>query len=104
MSRNQKSLRFRPPNHAMPEKKKVTFRLKSPDATTVMLVGDFNHWSRNAAPMTPDAAGRWRTTLWLVPGRYEFKFLVDGKWREPAANENAVRNRFGTRNNVVFIH
>ncbi|HHP7236258.1 MAG TPA: glycogen-binding domain-containing protein [Desulfobacterales bacterium] len=88
----------------MPEKKKVTFRLKFPDATTVMLVGDFNHWSRNAAPMTPDETGRWRTTLRLVPGRYEFKFLVDGKWREPAANENAVRNRFGTRNNVVFIH
>lgn len=68
-----------------------------------MLVGDFNRWSRHANPMTPGADGRWRTTLLLPPGRYEFKFLVDGKWREAAGGERAVRNRFGTLNNIVDI-
>jgi len=88
----------------MPNEKKVTFRLKAPEAEEVLLVGDFNRWSRTADPMKPGPNGRWRTTLQLPPGRYEFKFLVDGVWREPAENEKAVRNRFGTLNNVVRIH
>jgi len=88
----------------MTRKKRVTFRLKAPEAKEVMLVGDFNRWSRTANPMEAEANGRWRTTLLLAPGRYEFKFLVDGKWRAAAENEKAVRNRFGTWNNLVVIH
>lgn len=85
------------------KQKKVIFRLKAPYASEVMLVGDFNRWSRTADPMKLDGSGRWRAALWLAPGRYEFKFRVDGRWREPAGQESAVRNRFGTRNHVVHI-
>jgi hypothetical protein len=52
-----------------------------------------------------DAEGRWGVTLDLVPGYYEFKFVVDGAWCcEPGLPEPAqtctgcVPNRFGTMN------
>jgi len=83
--------------------RKVSFRLIAPDASEVHVGGDFNGWDPEANPLKKDADGRWRTTLLLPSGRYEFKFIVDGKWREDLINECTVFNSYGTRNNVVVV-
>ena len=84
-------------------RRRVTFSLKAPHAKEVSLLGEFNSWDAAVTPMKRDKDGIWRTTLILLSGRYEFKFLVDGKWREPAIAETAVPNSFGTLNNVLVI-
>ena len=84
-------------------RRKITFSLKAPDAKEVFLAGDFNYWDTGANPMKLDEDGSWKVSLILNPGRYEFKFLVDGKWREGRKEEQTVPNRFGTLNNVLII-
>ena len=86
-----------------PDIRKVIFRLKSPKASQVYLVGDFNNWDLWANPMHKEKEGLWETTLILQTGRYEFKFLVDGKWRESKDDEFTVRNKYGSFNNVVVV-
>jgi 1,4-alpha-glucan branching enzyme len=47
--------------------------------------------------------GQWETTLALEPGRYQYKFVVDGKWtHDPNAREN-VTNEHGSLNSVIEI-
>ena len=81
----------------------VRFSLKVPNAKEVFLVGDFNNWDAAANPMKLDADGSWKASLIIPPGRYEFKVLVDGKWREGTKEEQTVSNRFGTLNNVLIV-
>ena len=83
--------------------RKVIFRLKSAGAREVFLVGDFNEWDIRANPMQKDSEGLWETTLILQTGRYEFKFMVDGKWRESRGDEFTVLNKYGSLNNVVIV-
>ena len=83
--------------------RKVTLRLKAMEAKEVNVAGDFNKWDSVVHPMSKDDEGRWKTTLRLPPGRYEFKFMVDGQWRECSENEFTVPNEFGTLNNVLVV-
>jgi len=83
---------------------KVTFVLPEPEARHVALAGEFNNWSPDATPMKRQADGLWETTLALAPGRYEYKFVVDGQWiPDPRARES-VGNQQGTLNSVVEVH
>ena len=84
--------------------KRVRFSLAAPGAKKVLLVGDFTDWQSKARKMQR-LKPRSRTfvaTVALPPGRYEYKFIVDGEWIEdPQAD--AVLNRFGTRNSVCTV-
>lgn len=55
----------------------VTFELKDYSAArNVQLTGSFNEWSELAHPMQW-RRGAWRTTAWLRPGEYQYRFIVD---------------------------
>ena len=56
----------------------VRFALQAPASRQVSLVGDFNDWSQEAAPLR-QGDGEWFVTLRLRPGRYRYSFLVDGQ-------------------------
>ncbi len=67
----------------------VTFRLKViSDVHTVHVVGDFNNWSKTAHPMQDsDGDDSWETMISLKPGKYEYRFLIDGtKWIKDPKN------------------
>ena len=82
---------------------KVTFALFEPNAKHVSLCGEFNGWASDATPMKRDNGGNWETTVALPPGRYEYKFIVDGQWiTDPQARES-VWNQHGTLNSVVQV-
>jgi len=85
------------------KKQRATFSLEAPDAKEVAVGGDFNNWNAEAHPMTKDKSGTWRKTVMVPPGRYEYKFLVDGQWRNDPKNKETCPNRFGTHNNVLVI-
>jgi 1,4-alpha-glucan branching enzyme len=84
-------------------RRKVNFSLKAPHAKEVFLVGDFNNWDTKSNSMKPDKDGLWRISLILSPGRYEFKFFIDGKWREGLKGKHKVPNCFGTLNHVLVV-
>jgi 1,4-alpha-glucan branching enzyme len=69
-----------------------------------MLPGDVNGWNANRHPMRKKADGRWEKVVVLSPGRYEYKFLVDGKWEtDSAALEALATNCFGTCNHIIEV-
>ena len=88
--------------------REVTFSLRAPEAERAFLAGTFNDWSPEALPMGKDAEGTWSLSVDLEPGRYEYKFVVDGEWRSKAGDTSdveceCVSNCFGTENRVLDV-
>lgn len=83
--------------------KKVQFEFPAPEARKVCLAGDFNNWDASANPMKKDKKGQWKTTLSLKPGRYEYRFLVDGNWENDPSCCDCVPNKFGSQNCVRIV-
>ncbi len=46
---------------------------------SVGLVGDFNDWKGDDDIMTPNESGAYELNIPLAPGRYHYKFVIDGK-------------------------
>ncbi len=74
------------------------------EARKVLIAGDFNNWSPMSTPMhTTVRPGEWATQLPLQPGRYRYRFVVDGKWMTDPHNSYVETNQFGELNNVVEV-
>ncbi|MFN8573069.1 MAG: M20/M25/M40 family metallo-hydrolase [Gemmatimonadaceae bacterium] len=59
---------------------RVEFRLTGlREARAVYLVSDFNHWNMFDTPLAKTQDG-WVARLDLPPGRYLYKYIVDGDW------------------------
>ena len=84
-------------------RRRTKFALPSASAQKVYLVGEFNQWNEKKHLMKQDAEGVWKRTILLAPGRYEYKFIVDGDWHEDPLNPDRRRNRFGTYNSIVNV-
>ena len=82
----------------------VRFAARFEGASKVLIAGDFNNWSPVSTPMASnDAPGMWITKLPLNPGRYRYRFVVDGRWLTDPHNVNVETNQFGELNNVVEV-
>jgi 1,4-alpha-glucan branching enzyme len=96
-----------PPGGGEPEVLKggVMFRYRNSDAKKVYVVGDFNDWSPTADPMADDNGdGQWTLFYPLAPGRYAYKFVVDGKnWISDSVNPESEPDGFDGRNSVVVV-
>lgn len=86
-----------------PRTVKVRFMLLDLGAKQVALCGDFNGWVAHKTPLKRGADGNWETTLALAPGRYEYKFVVDGQWIPDPQARAQVWNAHGTLNSVVEV-
>jgi len=85
-------------------KQKVTFSFKAPQAQTVLLAGDFTGWQQAPVAMKKDKAGVWKKTMSLPPGRYEYRLLVDGEWRDDPQCPSRQPNQFGGENCVCVVN
>jgi len=85
------------------KRRRVTFSFESSGAEEVILMGDFNHWNEKKHPMKSNGNGMWKKSVMILPGRYEYKFLVDRKWKEDPQNDQTCLNGFGTYNNVLNL-
>ena len=43
-------------------------------------------------------------TVKLRPGRYRYKFVVDGEWTLDARNQECERNEFGTFDSITEVN
>ena len=84
-------------------RKKVTFILNADNAKEVHLVGEFNDWKSGSHPMQNDGNGRWKTTISLPEGQFQYKFLVDNNWVEDPENLRTCTNCFGTVNSILNV-
>jgi 1,4-alpha-glucan branching enzyme len=83
--------------------KAVELKINAPTAKKVSLTGSFDNWDINAHPAKKDSKGSWSAKLNLKPGRYEYKFVVDGSWVNDPACKSSVANAFGSQNSVIEV-
>jgi hypothetical protein len=82
------------------------FMIMAPTAKQVALVGDFNDWNEGATLLRPvkNSSGVWTIDVRLVPGRYHYAFLIDGKeWIADPAAPRVTRDDFGRPSSVVTV-
>jgi 1,4-alpha-glucan branching enzyme len=81
----------------------VCLELTHPTAQEVCVAGSFNDWHPNVTPMIRLDEGKWTKELALPPGRYEYRFVVDGVWVDDPAATELIPNSFGTANAVLVV-
>lgn len=81
----------------------VVFVVAAAGAHNVRIAGDFNDWNPDRTPMTPLRDGAFFARLPLGPGRYQYRYVVDGHWMRDPANPRMATNPFGEMNSVVEL-
>lgn len=81
----------------------VELTCEAPEAGKVFAAGDFNQWRAGDTRLRRDKSGSWKTQLWLPPGRYEYRFIVDGEWQNDPHASILVPNEFGSSNCVLVV-
>jgi 1,4-alpha-glucan branching enzyme len=84
-------------------KSRIKFEFSAPEAREVFLAGNFNQWNPQANPMKKDKKGIWKAALYLEPGRYEYRLVVDGSWENDPSCSSCVANEFGGMNCVRIV-
>ena len=83
--------------------KPTEFKFYAPQAKKVSLAGSFNNWDAKKLTAKKDSKGNWSVKVSLKPGKYEYKFVVDGAWLNDPRCNSCVPNGFGSYNCVVDI-
>lgn len=84
--------------------KSAMFKLFAPKAKKVSVAGSFNNWCTKSLSARKDLKGNWTKKVNIKPGRYEYKFFVDGAWvNDPNCSCGCVANSFGTQNCIIEI-
>ena len=84
--------------------KKVLFQFAAPKGSRVFVAGSFNGWSDEEHELKCQAkSGAFQATLALAPGRYEYKFVVNGSWLADPGCQDWVPNEHGSLNSVIVV-
>jgi len=87
----------------LPKLTEIKFSVFAPDAKEVFLVGEFNNWQADDnSRMNPDN-GNWQKKLGLNPGKYRYRFVIDGSWIEDSANPLKEMNPYGSQDSLVEV-
>jgi chromosome partitioning protein len=82
----------------------VVFSYQDSSASSIKLAGDFNDWEPDAHQMHfEQGQGVWTTVIPLKPGRYQYRFVVDGEWHHDPNNPNFEHDPYGGMNSVIDV-
>jgi 1,4-alpha-glucan branching enzyme len=84
---------------------RVTFELPSCVwADRVAVTGSFNDWDDKGVPLVQMRDGVWRATIELPVGkRYEFRYIIDGRWQSDNHADGFADNAYGGQNSVIDL-
>lgn len=83
--------------------KPTEFKFYAPQAKRVSLAGTFNNWNPKELSAKKDSKGSWGLKVNLKPGKYEYKFVVDGSWANDPRCTSCIPNSFGGQNCVIEV-
>jgi hypothetical protein len=86
-----------------PSQKPVDFVFNSTQAKSVCVAASFNDWDVKRTPMRREQDGNWKATVLLPPGKYEYRFVVDGEWMSDPNCKECVENQFGSTNSTIAV-
>ena len=82
--------------------KEVVFTIEAPHAAQVQVMGDFNDWNLEGSEMER-VDGIWQKILTLPPGRYRYRYIVDGRWQSDPFNVAVEPNPYGELDSIVVV-
>jgi 1,4-alpha-glucan branching enzyme len=81
---------------------RIKFEIEADKGSDVYVAGTFNDWDTTKKKLV-FKNGSYSGTLSLAPGRYEYKFMIDGIWCvDPKCSEWSP-NQFGSLNSVLIV-
>ena len=85
-------------------RRKVTFTTSAKPGAVVFLSGTFNDWKTDGRQMR-DVAGNgvYSCVIYVIPGTYEYKFIVDGQWVADMDNPHSIPNGMDSENSVATV-
>ena len=84
-------------------KKRANFQLVAPGASQVCVAGSFNDWDPAARALKRGKDDSFLTWMNLPVGTYEYRFVVDGEWREDPACDQHSPTPYGGSNSVLVV-
>lgn len=81
--------------------KPINLFCEAPNAKSVQIVGDFNHWKPMLMQRRVD--GWWYTQILLCHGHHQYRFVVDGKPRLDPAAAGVDRDSTGEPVSVIAV-
>jgi hypothetical protein len=99
-SENEKTIQL--PSAPLCMKDGVLFSLSAPQAQRVQLAGDFNSWAPDGTEME-FSNGVWKKILALTPGRYRYRYVVDGQWLSDPRNCVTEPSPFGDWDSIIDL-
>jgi chromosome partitioning protein len=87
--------------------REVVVRYRDAAANDVRIAGDFNGWVPDKGVRSlieSDGETRvWTKILRLPPGTYQYRYVVDGEWRDDPENPERESSAVGSRNSVLRV-
>ena len=85
-------------------KRRVRFQVRAEPGSKVAVAGSFNSWDATSRPLVEkDGDGVFKALLMLSPGRYEYKFVINGVWCVDPECAEWVTNDYGSLNSVLTV-
>ena len=84
-------------------KKRASFQLLATDASQVCVAGTFNDWDPVVRPLKRGKDDVFRTWMNLAPGTYEYRFVIDGEWREDPCCQLRSPTPYGGDNSILVV-
>jgi 1,4-alpha-glucan branching enzyme len=69
----------------------------------VQLVGDFNGWTLEGNDMAR-VGSMWTSVLRIPPGRYRYRYVIDGHWYNDPMNADVEPSPYGGDNSVLVVN
>jgi len=85
-------------------KEGLLFRYYDPVARNVQVAGDFSNWEPIENIMVQEKENKiWKGIIPLKPGKYQYKLIVDGKWKIDPYNPALVTSDMDSNNSLVIV-
>jgi hypothetical protein len=81
----------------------IEFRIFSPGARFISIVGDFNNWNPENDILEKGNDGIWRKKKRLSRGVYRYKYIIDGEWKPDYYNRASASDDTGAVCSVIKI-
>jgi chromosome partitioning protein len=94
-------------DHVGSSPREVVIRYRDTAASDVRIAGDFNGWVPDKGVRSLiESEGQtrvWTKIIRLSPGSYQYRYVVDGEWREDPDNPEVAPSGVGGRNSVLIV-
>jgi 1,4-alpha-glucan branching enzyme len=86
-----------------PTRLQVNLQYADPQAVSVFVAGTFNDWNAYSHALRKVGPREWCLQMMLKPGRYEYRLVVDGEWKQDPSATASVPNPYGGFNSVFVV-